>query len=65
MISKLGLHTQFVGQILDVKAEERVLDGKGMPDMLKVLPILFSPGNRGYYGVGESLGHAFKVGKEI
>jgi flavin reductase (DIM6/NTAB) family NADH-FMN oxidoreductase RutF len=64
-VFELGLHTQFVGQILDVKADEEVLDAAGMPDMKKVLPILFSPGNRAYYGVGSSLGHAFAVGKEI
>jgi flavin reductase (DIM6/NTAB) family NADH-FMN oxidoreductase RutF len=64
-IFDLGLHTQFVGEILDVKAEEDVLDGTGQPDILKVLPIIFSPGNRVYYGVGASLGHAFAVGKEI
>ena len=61
----LGLHTQFVGHILDVKADEEVLDAAGMPDILKILPIIFSPGNRVYYGVGDSLGHAFAVGKEI
>lgn len=61
----LGLHTQFVGEILDVKADEEVLDASGMPDILKALPIIFSPGNRVYYGVGVSLGHAFAVGKEI
>ncbi len=64
-VIELGLHTQFVGQILDVKADEEVLDVGGMPDILKVLPIIFSPGNRVYYGVGSSLGHAFAVGKEI
>ena len=64
-IFDLGLHTQFVGQILDVKADEEVLDAAGMPDIRKVLPILLSPGNRVYYGVGDSLGHAFAVGKEI
>ncbi len=64
-IYELGLHTQFVGQILDVKADEEVLDAAGMPDILKVLPIVFSPGNRVYYGVGDSLGHAFALGKEI
>ncbi len=64
-VLELGLHTQFVGQILDVKADEEVLDAAGMPDILKVLPIIFSPGNRVYYGVGNSLGHAFAVGKEI
>ena len=64
-IYDLGLHTQFVGQILDVKADESVLDSAGMPDIIKVMPIIFSPGNRVYYGVGDSLGHAFAVGKEI
>jgi flavin reductase (DIM6/NTAB) family NADH-FMN oxidoreductase RutF len=64
-VFELGLHTQFVGQILDVKADEEVLDAAGQPDILKVLPIIFSPGNRVYYGVGDSLGHAFAVGKEI
>ena len=64
-IHELGLHTQFVGQILDVKADEEALDGAGQPDILKVLPLIFSPGNREYYGVGNALGHAFAVGKEI
>jgi flavin reductase (DIM6/NTAB) family NADH-FMN oxidoreductase RutF len=64
-IFDLGLHTQFVGGILDVKADEDVLDASGMPDILKVLPIIFSPCNQVYYGVGASLGHAFAVGKEI
>jgi flavin reductase (DIM6/NTAB) family NADH-FMN oxidoreductase RutF len=64
-VFELGLHTQFVGQILDVKADEAVLDAAGMPDILKVLPIVFSPGNRLYYGIGASLGHAFAVGKGI
>jgi len=48
-----------------VKADEDVLDDTGMPDILKVLPIIFSPGSRVYYGVGASLGHAFELGKEI
>jgi len=64
-VHDLGLHTQFVGQILDVKADEDVLDQRGMPDMLKILPIIFSPGNRVYYGVGQTLSYAFAVGKEI
>jgi flavin reductase (DIM6/NTAB) family NADH-FMN oxidoreductase RutF len=61
----LGLHTQFVGQIVDVKADQGVLDAHGIPDIVKILPIIFSPGNRQYYGVGVSLGHAFEAGKEI
>lgn len=61
----LGMHTQFVGQVMDVKAEEGVLDGRGMPDMLKVMPIVFSPANQVYYGIGRTLGQGFSMGKEI
>lgn len=64
-VFELGLHTQFVGHIVDVKADESTLDAAGQPDIHKVRPILFSPGNRYYYGVGESLGHAFEIGREI
>lgn len=64
-ILELGLHTQFVGEILDVKADEAVLDEAGMPDVRKVLPLIFSPSDQQYYGVGPALGHAFAVGKDI
>ncbi|MBM4088264.1 MAG: flavin reductase family protein, partial [Planctomycetes bacterium] len=64
-VFELGLHTQFVGQIMDVKAEEIVLGEGAVPEIKKIRPIIFSPGNRVYYGVGNSLGHAFAIGKEI
>ena len=64
-VFELGLHTQFVGQIMDVKADEAVLGSKAVPEIEKVRPIVFSPGNRAYYGLGPSLGKAFSIGKEI
>ncbi len=60
---ELGLHTQFVGEILDVKADEEVLDAAGTPEMEKLLPILFAPEVRSYYGIGRLLGKAFSIGK--
>ena len=38
---EIGLHTQFVGEILDVKVEDSVCDGKGHVDIEKVKPMLF------------------------
>jgi flavin reductase (DIM6/NTAB) family NADH-FMN oxidoreductase RutF len=61
---EIGLHTQFIGEILDAKAEDNVLE-KGVPDMKKVNPILLTPENWLYYGVGEYLGKAFSIGKKI
>jgi flavin reductase (DIM6/NTAB) family NADH-FMN oxidoreductase RutF len=62
---EIGLHTQFIGEILDVKADESVLGEKGLPDIEKVRPIVFSPDRRVYHKVGEYLGDAFSIGKGI
>lgn len=62
---EIGLHTQFIGEILDVKADEAALDEKGLPDIEKVRPIVFSPERRAYYRVGNYLGEAFSIGKEF
>ena len=64
-VFELGLHTQFVGQIMDVKVDDSVLGREGHPEIEKVRPIMFSPGDHMYHGVGASLGHAFAIGKEI
>jgi flavin reductase (DIM6/NTAB) family NADH-FMN oxidoreductase RutF len=61
---EIGLHTQFIGEIVDVKADVDVLDADGLPDILKIKPLIFDTGHRGYHGVGPLLGLAFTVGKE-
>lgn len=64
-VIELGLHTQFVGQIMDVKADETILGEQGLPDLDKLRPIIFSPGSRLYFGIGGCLGQAFSIGKEL
>jgi flavin reductase (DIM6/NTAB) family NADH-FMN oxidoreductase RutF len=64
-IVELGLHTQFVGEIKDVKSDPSVLTEDGSPDITKVKPIIFEPSNRRYYGLGSYLGQAFSIGKAI
>jgi flavin reductase (DIM6/NTAB) family NADH-FMN oxidoreductase RutF len=62
---ELGLHTQFIGEIMDVKVEESLLGEDKLPAIEKIRPILFAPENRAYHGIGEYLGKAFSVGREI
>ncbi|MGA2018003.1 MAG: flavin reductase family protein [Opitutaceae bacterium] len=59
---ELGLHTQFVGEILDVKADEEVLRKDGHPDIKKIRPLVFAPGSQEYYGIGDIVGRAFAIG---
>jgi len=60
---EIGLHTLFVGEILDVKAEPSALDAEGLPHIEKVKPIIFGPGKSTYHGIGKYLGQAFSIGK--
>lgn len=62
---EIGLHTAFIGEILDIKAEEGILGKEGITEIEKVKPILFDPENRRYFATGEFLGQAFSIGKEF
>ena len=61
----LGVHTQFIGEIIDVKAEEGVLDDQGQIDAAKVQPVIYSPASRTYYGLGQVIGKGFEIGKAL
>ena len=63
-VAELGLHTMFVGEILDVKVEEAAMkDGKPDPTVIK--PVIYAPEDRRYFGLGPSLGQGFSIGKEF
>ena len=62
-IVEIGLHTQFVGEIIDVKADVDVLGEDGLPDIMKIKPLMYDTSHRGYHGVGPLMGRAFTVGK--
>jgi len=62
---EIGLHTQFIGEILDVKADDAILGDLGFPDMKKLKPFVFDPGPRSYYSIGKYLGKAFSIGREL
>lgn len=64
-VHELGLHTQFVGEIVDVKAEESVLNEAGKAVMDKVRPLLYDSCTRTYQTVGPVLGQGFSVGKRL
>lgn len=62
---EIGLHTQFIGEVLDVKVDEEVLSEKGLPQIEKIMPFVFSPEARLYHAIGRSIGQAFSIGKDI
>lgn len=62
---EIGLHTMFIGEIVDVKADAGVLTEDGKADMARIDPFVFSATNRTYYAVGSAVGKAFSIGKEL
>lgn len=62
---ELGLHTQFIGEIRDVKADPRYLNELGLPSFEKIKPFCFAPETRAYYATGKKIGEAFSVGKKL
>jgi flavin reductase (DIM6/NTAB) family NADH-FMN oxidoreductase RutF len=60
---ELGLHTQFVGEIIDVKADASVMGADGNIDAALIQPFTYDPSTRNYYGTGASLGKSFTIGK--
>lgn len=61
---EIGLHTQFIGEIMDVKVQEECLSDDGKADPVKVDPLAFAPESRQYFALGEMIGKAFSIGKK-
>jgi flavin reductase (DIM6/NTAB) family NADH-FMN oxidoreductase RutF len=64
-VAELGLHTQFVGEVIDAKTDESVIGDSGAIDVKKLKPLLFTPDTQDYYGVGNYVGKVFSAGKGI
>ena len=54
---------RLVGKIVNVSADESVLNKRGKVDPMKLRPITFDPMNNAYPVLGEKVGTAFQDGK--
>lgn len=62
---ELGSHTQFVGEIMDVKVDESCLSAEGLPDPVRIDALHYAPLVNEYYGGGAFVARAFAVGKTV
>ena len=68
---ELGLHTQFIGEIKDVKIDDACLTADGSIDLRKLDPVALALDTRGrsaaeaggYFTFGDRIGPAFSLGK--
>jgi flavin reductase (DIM6/NTAB) family NADH-FMN oxidoreductase RutF len=62
---ELGLHTMFIGEIMDVKANDSILGEGALPDIDKLRPFVFTPGSADFYKTGEHIGKVSSLVKKI
>jgi flavin reductase (DIM6/NTAB) family NADH-FMN oxidoreductase RutF len=58
----LGIHTMFVGEVMDVQVEEQLLDSDSHV-LIEKLGLVAYTGS--YYALGDFAGKAFSIGKDI
>jgi flavin reductase (DIM6/NTAB) family NADH-FMN oxidoreductase RutF len=59
---EIGLHTQFIGEIKDIKIDESMLNDDGKPDIDRLNLFVYTGD---YYVVGKKLAKAFSIGDEL
>ena len=65
LVSYVPESCRLVGRIVNVSADEAVLNEKGKVDPAKLRPITFDPMNNAYLVLGVKVGNAFKDGLQI
>jgi flavin reductase (DIM6/NTAB) family NADH-FMN oxidoreductase RutF len=64
-VIEIGLHIQFIGEVMDVKIDDTIQEKGDQPIIEQIKPLIFAPDSRDYYGIGKPIAQAFSIGKEI
>ncbi len=64
-VTELGLHTQFIGEVMNVKIDDTIQEKGNQPIIEQIKPLIFAPDSGNYYGIGEQIAKAFSIGKKI
>ena len=62
---EIGLHTQFIGEIIDVKVEDDVLGENGAPVIDRIRPFFYVHRQRSLLSTGQQIGKAHSIGRAI
>ena len=64
-ITEIGLHTQFIGEVMDVKIDDTIQEKGGQPMIEQIKPLIFALESGSYYAIGKKIAQAYSIGKEI
>ena len=62
---ELGSHTQFIGEIMDVKVDSACMREDGLPDPALIDPLLFAPLVQEYWAISQFEARAFSAGHAL
>lgn len=63
-VIEIGLHTQFIGEVIDAKIDD-TLKYKEQPILDQIRPLIYAPDSRNYYNIGKQIAPAFSIGNKI
>jgi flavin reductase (DIM6/NTAB) family NADH-FMN oxidoreductase RutF len=61
---RINRHTQFIGEVQDVKINENCIDQAGKIILGQLNPVVYATNCGEYYGLGDSLGIGYQIGKK-
>jgi len=64
-VVEVGSHTQFIAEIVGIKASEKVLNEKGRPALNKIQPLLIGASESSYFRTGQEVDKAFHYKNEF
>ncbi|KUO70016.1 MAG: flavoredoxin [Desulfosporosinus sp. BRH_c37] len=64
-VIEIGLHTQFIGEVMDVKIEDTLQEKENQPIIEQIKPLLYAPDCKKYYAIGKQIASAFSIGNGI
>lgn len=64
-VAEVGSHTQITGEIVNVQADESVVDDKGKIIFEKLDPLAYDDVTHSYFRMGDKISDAFKPGRKF
>ena len=64
-VIELGLHTQFIGEVMDVKVDDSLQEKGDQTLIEQIRPLIYALDSRNYYAIGKQITSAFSIGNGI
>ena len=61
-VAEVGSHTQLTGEVVNIQADEEILNEKNKIDMIKLNPLAYDDGGHDYYKMGGKIADSHKCG---